>query len=147
MYSRKHKLVYPRRLIQFVGSCRMSTQINELLQKGVDPAVVADAFCLDTNVVEEVQRVQATTLLIQICPHFFDRSTIWIYLGFIQGYLNNLIGKRTMNKPVVPKGWPKFFDFWSSSHAGEGAQLVRLGWGVWAVEDTGYVLNRFNMIQ
>lgn len=42
----------------FVGA-RMSTQINELLQKGVDSAIVAEAFNLDTSVVEEVQRVQA----------------------------------------------------------------------------------------
>lgn len=38
---------------------RMSTQISQLLQKGVDVATVAEAFNLDPEVVEEVHRVQA----------------------------------------------------------------------------------------
>ncbi|CAK9040405.1 unnamed protein product [Durusdinium trenchii] len=54
--SRPCKVIDPGNVHGF--GKRMSTQINELLQKGVDSAIVAEAFNLDTSVVEEVQRVQ-----------------------------------------------------------------------------------------
>ena len=39
--------------------CRMSTQISELLEKGVDTETVAEVFQLEPAVVQEVHRVQA----------------------------------------------------------------------------------------